>query len=131
MTDTRDETRPTCGRGLAANAALPAKLGQLLAAQAEVFERHIGAIDRIDPNAEAEVAAYTSLAGGFRDLGEGLERLADQMASYRDLPMPRHEVAVLTAAGGQMDAFRQFITYENEVVALLQANLEAQKQLLV
>ena len=36
---------PTCGRGLAASAALPGKIAELSAALAEVLERHMKALD--------------------------------------------------------------------------------------
>jgi hypothetical protein len=41
--------RPTCGEGLAANSILPAKLAELMAAQAEVLERHTRALDPTRP----------------------------------------------------------------------------------
>ena len=44
--------RPTCGEGLAANAVLPAKLAELMAAQAEVLKRHTRALDLTDAAAQ-------------------------------------------------------------------------------
>ncbi|MBV9543637.1 MAG: hypothetical protein JOY61_04605 [Chloroflexi bacterium] len=51
MTETQGEAALTCGRGLAANAALPRLLSELMGAQADVLERHTRAIDTTDGNA--------------------------------------------------------------------------------
>src|SRR5437763_12151258 len=85
------DDQPTCGNGLAQNAVLPAKLAELLAAQAEVLERHMKALDGGDSNAQAEREAYTRLASAYTSTATELASLAEQMASYRDMPMPRHD----------------------------------------
>lgn len=131
MTHTTQGQNPTtCGAGLAANAVLPGKLADLLGAQAAVLERHIGGIDQTDATASTEVQAYQSLVRGFRDAATELRGLADEMASYRELPMPRHDPRVLAAPGGQMDAFRQFVAVERELSGLLQAKIEGEERLL-
>lgn len=94
------DKRPTCGEGLAANAVLPAKLSELMAAQAEVLERHTRALDPTDAAAQKELDAYTKLE---------LADLAEEMASYRGLPMGRHNVRILSDPKGQMEAFRRFV----------------------
>lgn len=130
MTQTQREPPGTCGAGLAANAALPAKLAELLRAQAEVLNRHIAGIDQTDVAAISEVAAYESLVRGFRGVASELRRLSDEMSSYRDLPMPRHDAQVLGAPGGQMDAFREFVAAEQELLGMLQVKLEAERRFL-
>jgi hypothetical protein len=117
------EQQPTCGQGVAANADLPATLARLLAAQADVLERHARAIDLSDPAGRGELEAYTSLVGEQRSIARQLSRLAQQMAGYRDLPMPAHDMAVMTDPGGQMEAFGRFTAYQQELVELLLARL--------
>jgi hypothetical protein len=116
--------QPTCGRGLAANAALPAKLADLMAARAEVIERHTRALDMADPNAQQELDAYTSLARAHREIAAELARLAHQMAGYRDLPMARHDMQVMADPKGQAEAFQRFVALERELLALLHTSLE-------
>jgi hypothetical protein len=122
--------QPTCGKGLAANAVLPARFAELLAARAEVLERHMQAIDPTDPNGQEELDAYAALALAHRASAAELAKLAQQMAGYRDLPMARHDMTVMTNPEGQMEAFRRFVAIEREVVALLQAKLEEEQKLL-
>ena len=124
------EDQPTCGKGLAANAVLPAKLAGLLAARAEVLERHAKALDRADPNAQQELDAYANLARAHRELASELTSLANEMAGCRDLPMARHDLAVMASPEGQMGAFRRFVAIERELLALLQAKLEEEEALL-
>ena len=116
----------TCGEGLAANAALPAKLAELVAAQAEVLERHTRALDPTDAAAQKELDAYTKLERAHRDVAGDLADLAEEMASYRELPMGRHDMTVMSDPKGQMEAFRRFIAVERELLALLQTKLEGE-----
>jgi hypothetical protein len=129
-TDTNTNDQPTCGQGLAANAVLPAKLAELLAARAEVLERHTQAVDLSDPNGQEERKAYTALSRAHRASAAELTKLAQQMAGCRDLPMARHDLTVMANPEGQMEAFRRFVAIEREVLALLQARLEEEQKLL-
>jgi hypothetical protein len=122
--------RPTCGEGLAANAVLPAKLAELMAAQAEVLERHTRALDPTDAAARKEFDAYTKLERAHRDVASELANLAEEMASYRELPMGRHDMRVMSDPKGQVEAFRHFVAVERELLALLQTKLEAEGGLL-
>jgi HPt (histidine-containing phosphotransfer) domain-containing protein len=124
------QEQPTCGQGLAANAVLPAKLAEVLAARAEVLERHMQALDRADPNAQPELDAYANLARAHRGAASELSRLAHEMAGCRDLPMARHDLAVMANPEGQLEAFRRFVAVERELLAVLQANLEQEERLL-
>ncbi|MDQ5811728.1 MAG: hypothetical protein M3358_13505 [Actinomycetota bacterium] len=120
----------TCGEGLAANAVLPAKLAELMAARAEVLKRHTRALDLTDAAAQKELDAYTSLERAHRDVASELADLAEEMASYCNLPMGRHDMTVMTDPKGQMEAFRRFVAVEQELLALLQATLEVEEKLL-
>ena len=122
--------RPTCGEGLAANAVLPAKLAELMAARAEVLKRHTRALDLTDAAAQKELDAYTSLERAHRDVASELADLAEEMAGYRNLPMGRHDMTVMTDPKEQMEAFRRFVAVEQELLALLQATLEVEEKLL-
>jgi hypothetical protein len=122
--------QPTCGQGLAANAILPAKLGQLLGATAEVLERHTRALDLTDPAGRAERDAYAALVRAHRAIAGELASLAQQMEGYRDLPMARHDEAVLADPAGQAEAFRRSVAVERELLQLLTAKVEAEERLL-
>jgi hypothetical protein len=122
--------RPTCGEGLAANSILPAKLAELMAAQAEVLECHTRALDLTDTAAQKELDAYAKLERAHRDVASELADLGEEMAGYRNLPMGRHDMAVMSDPKGQMEAFRRFVVVERELLALLQAKLEAEGELL-
>ena len=90
------DDRPTYGEGLAANAVLPAKLAELLAARAEVLKRHTRALELTNAAAQKELDAYTSLERAHRDVASELADLAEEMASYRNLPMGRHDMTEMT-----------------------------------
>jgi hypothetical protein len=109
----------TCGRGLAANAALATKLAELMMARAEVLERHTRALDPHEPAGQREIEAYAGLVGSHRDIAARLKSLATQMSSYRDLPMARHDMKAMTDPQGQAEAFERFQTIEREVGELL------------
>src|SRR5688500_3995388 len=97
--------RWTCGKGLAASAALPAKLGELMGTMAEMRERHTKALDLGEAAGREEQTAYASLVKGYREVAVGLEGLAAEMAGYRDLPMASHDMAVMQDPKGQGEAF--------------------------
>ena len=124
------EDEPTCGRGLAANAVLPAELAEVIAAFAGVLESHIAALDPTDPHAIAERDAYTTLVEAHRGIAYDLARLAETMAGYRDLPMARHDPAILASPHGQSAAFWKFVEKERELLDLLRAKV-AQDELLL
>lgn len=121
---------PTCGKGLAANADLPARLSVLVLARAEVLERHMRALDLTDPNARKEHEAYASLVGAHRRIGHELEALAREMAGYRELPMGPHDMAIMTDPNGQMAAFRRFVGLERELLEFFQAKLTQDERFL-
>ena len=124
------DDRPTCGEGLASNAVLPAKLAELMAARAEVLKRHTRALDLTDVTTQKELDAYAKLERAHRDIASELADLAEEMASYRNLPMGRHDMTVMTDPKGQMESFRRFVAEERELLALLQTKLEAEEELL-
>ena len=111
--------QPTCGKGLAEHSAFPARFRDLLAAMAENLEIHLGTLDPADAATKAERDAYTKLAREARKIAGELHALAAQMASYRDLPMGRHDAAALSSPP-VVDAFAKFVKVEQELGALLE-----------
>lgn len=120
----------TCGQGLAANAELPAHLGALTVAMANVLEVHTGALDTTDPNAKAEGDAYTRLVAAFRDLAAKLEAAAEQMAGSQDMPMGAHDERGMTAPE-PLEAFENLIAAKQKLLALLEQQTEQDRQMLV
>jgi len=123
------DEQPTCGKGLVANAALPTKLAELMAAQAEVLERHTRALDPADAAGNEELDAYSSLVRAHRGVASELASLAEAMSRCRDLLMGRHDMTVMTDPRGQTEAFKHFVDVERELLAYLQARLEAEEML--
>jgi hypothetical protein len=124
------DDQPTCGKGVAASADLPARLAALMATRGEVLERHSRALDLTDPNSRQEFEAYTDLVRRHRDVAAALDSLAQQMRGCRDLPMGRHDFAAMAAPDGQMEAFRRFVGLERELVAFLEAKLVDEEKML-
>ena len=110
--------QPTCGKGLAEHAALPAKLGALITAMVDTLEAHQEAIDPTDDAGRRELHAYVTLAHEFRFIATALETTAARMVSYRDLPMARHDPEKM-ASPRLVASFTRFVTLEKEILALL------------
>jgi hypothetical protein len=122
-------SEPTCGQGLAANATLPAKLGELIASVACVLEAHTKALDLEDDNAKEEYDAYIKLVEQHGRIAAELQALSEQMASYRDLPMGRHDLEALSTPEAA-DVFEQLVNVEQELRSLLDEGLEQHRPLL-
>jgi hypothetical protein len=123
------EEEPTCGKGLAENSVLPAKLGDLTAALAEVLEVHTKALDRSDENSRQERDVYLDLVKQHREIAARLQATARQMAGYRDLPMGRHDEAAMSGPE-PLAVFERFVKLEQELLALLQSRVEQHRQML-
>lgn len=120
---------PTCGKGLAGNSLLPAKLGELTAAVGAVLEHHMTALDMTDANSRREREVYAELVARHRAIASQLAATAKQMASYRDLPMGRHDQKVMSGAKARQ-VFEAFVRHEAELAALLQERLERDRTML-
>ena len=121
--------QPTCGKGLAENSLLPAKLSALLVAMAENLEVHTKALDLTDQNSRAEYDAYEELVKELRQISAQLKATADQMAGYRDLPMGRHDEKEMTHPRVYA-AFQIFVNQKRELLSLLEQIAERDDQLL-
>ena len=102
--------QPTCGKGLAENSALPAKVGELIAAMGEVFALHMTALDLGDGNSKQEYEAYKDLTRELREIAAGLTAASQEKAGYRDLPMGRHDEVVLMRPR-PLEVFENFVWY--------------------
>jgi len=123
------EDQPTCGKGIAYNSALPRALGKVVEGTARVLEHHMKALDLTDTNSRRENDAYASLARQHREIAAKLADTAAEMASYRDLPMGRHDMARMMAPESR-EVFAALIQTEEELVALLQQRLAESRKLL-
>jgi hypothetical protein len=127
MTEADDQ--PTCGKGLAEHAALPAALAALSAAMAHVLELHVTTLDATDADTRPENEAYGSIATQLRSVSAGLHALAAEMKGYRELPMGRHDEEALGSPLA-IEAFSDFVARERELLELMQSSVERDEQML-
>ena len=128
MTGSMSE-QPTCGHGLAANASLPAAMGNVLAGMAQNLDAHQGALEASDPAARQELIAYVTLIAEQRQTADSLRATAEHMSGYRDLPMGQHDMQRMTTPQ-VLDAFRAFLTAEQELLELLHGRIERDRAML-
>jgi len=107
----------------------PARFGELLAAMAQNLEVHLITLDPADQTTQLERNAYLRLARESRRVADELRALAAEMASYRDLPMGRHDPAALSSPS-VVEAFASFVKLERELLALLETSVERGEQML-
>jgi len=119
----------TCGKGLAEQSALPAKLGDLVDATAGVLELHMQALVISDQQTRPERDAYEELARAHRQLATELHATARRMTGYRNLPSALHDLAVMSSPESA-NAFRRYVTREEELLVLLSARLDKDRAML-
>jgi hypothetical protein len=100
-------------------AVLPEKLAELLKARAEVLERHTRALDPDSEAGSRELEAYLALVRAHRAVAADLDRLAQQMSGYRNMPMAAHDAATMRDPRGQAEAYEHFQRVEHELAELL------------
>jgi hypothetical protein len=120
---------PTCGKGLAEHAALPAKLGALTDAMAVVLETHMKALDVSDDAARREHEAYKRLAKEQHSIAAQLKATAMKMAACRSLPMGRHDERLMIGKEA-VSAFKTFVGLEQELFAMLEQRLDEDRAML-
>jgi hypothetical protein len=120
---------PTCGQGIARNAAFPAALAEVLGSLAENLELHLTAIDPNSPVSKPEHAAYVELTGRQREIERGLRELAERMRCCHDLPMAEHDEAAF-ASPRFREAFEAFVQRQRELVDYLQLRLAEDQAML-
>src|SRR5215216_1102195 len=124
-----DSNQQTCGKGLAENSILPAKLGELISAMADNLAAHRKALDLTDQNSRAEDEAYEKLLKDLRQVAAQLSVTANQMSEYRDLPMGRHDENAMRHPSVE-ESFEKFVQRKRELLALLEQTEERDNQLL-
>ena len=121
--------QPTCGQGLAAHAALPARLAEVTEAIASNLQMHMQALELDDEPARQEHAVYLRLAEEQRQAAARLRAVANEMAAARDLPMGRHDAQTMSSPEVG-DAFQHLVTAKQELLALLQGMVEQDRRML-
>src|SRR5215216_5139039 len=122
------EDQPTCGKGLAENSVLPAKLGSLISAMAENLAVHMKALDLTDSNSQAEYQAYEKLVKELREIAVSLQWAANEMAGYRDLPMGKHNQFAMTQSEVR-ETFEKFVNHKHALFSFLKETAERDNQL--
>jgi uncharacterized protein (DUF3084 family) len=120
----------TCGQGLAERSVLPAKMGGVISALAEILELHMKALDLTDESAKKERDAYRQLTREHQKVAAQLQATAQRMAGYRDLPMGRHDQKAMSSPQVR-EAFEKFVTREQELEALLQNQIDEDRRMLI
>ena len=123
------ENQPTCGKGLAENSVLPARLSNLISAMAENLAVHMKALDLTDSNSQAEYSAYEKLVNELRQTAVQLQWAANEMAGYRDLPMGRHDEIAMTQPEVR-ETFEKFVSHKQDLLSLLEQTAECDGQLI-
>jgi hypothetical protein len=122
------EKPQSCGQGLAAHSAIPTLVGELMDAVGQNLELHMRSLGD-DVNARREYDAYASLVKQHRDISEALRAAGAEMASYRDLPMGAHDIAILSAPEATA-AFERYVIARRELEAALRVTGEADDRML-
>ena len=120
---------PTCGKGLAAHATLPAAVADFLTAMANVLDEHRQALDLTDEAARPEHEAYVTLTHELRGISTQLVAAGRRMAGYRDLPMGRHDEQKMSGRES-VAALEQLVRTERALVSLLGDTLHEHEAML-
>ena len=123
------EEQRTCGKGLAVNSALPARVSEVIDSLAENLELHMDTLDLKDPRARLEYDVYQGLAHAYRGIADNLMATAVKMYSYYDLPIAAHVDAKLSNPKIAA-AFTKFTKLEEALIILLQNHIKADKTIL-
>ncbi len=119
----------TCGKGLAASAVLPERLGAVMAAMAEVLHVHMEALDLEDDASRQEHEAYRRVSQQLGQIASQLDASARAMAAYRDLPMGRHDMEAMSRPRVR-ESFEAFVGRKQELLTLLQESIESDREML-
>jgi hypothetical protein len=123
------DEQQTCGRGLAEQAALPARLAEVTEAMADNLQVHLQALELDDEPARQEHAVYLRLAEEQRQSAARLRAVAGEMAAARDLPMGRHDQQTMTSPEVG-DAFQRLVKAKRELLAVLERMVEEDRRML-
>lgn len=118
-----NDDEPTCGKGIAASAALPETLSGVMRAVADVLNNHVRSLDLKETNGRTEANAYQELVAEHLHVADRLEALARTMRGYHGLPMASHDMATLTDQRS-IDAFAVLVAREQELLALTRQRVD-------
>ena len=121
--------QPTCGQGLAGNAALPAGMAEVTGLLADILELHLPSLDLTDPLSRREHEVYQGLFIAYREVADRMRETAQRMAGYGDLPMGRHDLKAL-ADKRMVETFEEFARRKQDLLTLLQESAAADAQIL-
>lgn len=119
----------TCGKGLAASAVVPERLGAVAAAMAEVLRVHMEALDREDGASRQEHDAYRRVSGQLDQAASSLDAVAREMAASGDLPMGRHDMEAMERPIVR-ESFAAFVERKRELLTLLRQEEESDREML-
>jgi hypothetical protein len=123
------EEQPTCGRGLAESAAVPAALSAVAAGLAQNLEVHVRALPPGDAAADRERGVYELVSARLRSAADDLRAAAAEMVAAVDLPMGAHDIAAMSTPD-VLDAYEEHVTAEDALRRLLEGRREDDEQLL-
>jgi hypothetical protein len=86
-------------------------------------------LDPQDENARRERDAYEKLVSESRQIAEQLQAMADEMASYRDLPMGAHDEAAMSDVMF-FQAFEKFVSTKQQLLTLLRNSVSQDQEML-
>jgi len=113
------QAEPTCGKGVALNSGMSQKVGNVMAAMADMLAAHMTALDLSDPAAKVEYDAYDSLVKKYRGIAAQLAATAAEMNGYYSLPIAQHDMDVMSQP--QMrDTFEKLVKEKQALLDLLQ-----------
>ena len=119
----------TCGRGLADQAVVPARIADVIEAVAATLEAHTAARDPDDENAQVERRVYDRLADAHRRIAAELQSAREQMAGAYDLPPARHDTDVLGSPTA-VRAYERYVAAEQALLELLQVRVQRDRRML-
>lgn len=96
---------------------------------AENLATHMKVLDLTDQDSGAEYDAYQKLVQDLRQAAAQLHAIANQMKSYRDLPMGRHDEKAMTQPEVR-EVFESFLKRKQALLALLKQTAERDERLL-
>lgn len=124
-----EEEEWTCGKGLAANAALPRTIGTVLAGLAEVLDNHMQALVTTSPESRPEYDAYEKLVGEYRALASQLAATAAVMEDCREVPDGVHDEAAMAEPSAR-EVFENLVRAEEDLLGLLQQSAAEHRAML-
>jgi hypothetical protein len=100
----------------------------MLIALADTLNTHRALLVLSDPASAAEDEVYAELHRGFAGAAMMLGKVADQMASQRELAMGEHDTSQWGEA--QLEAFTRFVSAQSRLLGLLRVAAERDEKML-